>query len=387
MKQPKGFRFLCAIIALSLLPLACSLGNIASTVAESVSKEIAATAESGAAPAAEGQPGEAPAAEGQAEQGAPPIKIPAGPPTATPFVYTGAMPEAGKGGVYGRIMWNGQPIEGLEVKLCDEVKFIGGCTGAEYPTKTGPDGVYVITNVPPGGYGLTYKAYDGDNWYFMTSGFLNARDFEVKAGEMVNVGDQNTVRTDVAITSPTEDERLSGVRRPTLEWQPYPEAAYYELTFHSGRGGSLIHRLKLTEPKFEMNRDLQSCDYTFKVEVFNNQQVQIAENDGWHNFQIAGLPETCVMTATSPADGATVKANAITLTWQPHPWAKVYKIHLYKKGESATKILDFVECTEPSYNVTQSVPPGTYEWVVYAYDEFGDGLGFTNNFDLNVTAP
>ncbi len=379
MFSPKGFRALAAIIVFSLLALACSLGNIAADVASSVSKEISST---------EVDDSGAPAEQGVQDQQAPPsIKIPVGPPTPTPFVYDGPLPDAGKGGVYGRILWNGQPIEGLEVKLCDEIKFIGGCRGAEYPTRTGVDGVYVIINVPPGGYGLTYKALEGESWFFMTSGFLNARDFELKAGEMVNIGDKNTVRTDVVITKPAEDERISAVRRPVLEWQAYPQAAYYELTFHSGRGGSLIHRMQLTEPRFEMNRDLQSCGYTFKVEVFNSQEVQIAENDGWHNFQIGGLPESCEMTATSPADGATVKANEITLTWQPHAWAKVYKIHFYKKGESSTKILDFVETTEASYVVTQAVPTGQYEWVVYGYDEFGDGLGFTNSFTLNVSSP
>lgn len=379
-------RLLFAIIMITSLLMACSLGSLASGVADSVTKELAAT------PAKQKEAGEQPPAEnGQQPAGQPTteveLNIPAGPPTPTPFVYNGTNPKSGTGGVYGRVLWNGEPAAGIQVKLCDEVKFIGGCTGNQYPATTGSDGVYVILDVPPRKYGLTYKALDGDNWYFITSGFLNARDFEVPAGQMVNAGDQNTVRTDVKILSPSQDERLEGVRRPTITWQAYLQAAYYELTFHAGRGGSLIHRLKLTEPTFVMNRDLQSCEYTFKVEVFNSQQIQIAENDGWHNFKIAGLPESCIMTATSPADGATVKSTDITLTWQPHAWAKTYKILLNKKGESATKILDFVETTEASYKITQNVPPGTYQWVVYAYDEFGDGLGFTNNFDLNVTTP
>lgn len=312
--------------------------------------------------------------------------VQSGPPTPTPFVYQGPAPSAGTGGVYGRMLWNGKPVEGLEVKLCDEIKFIGGCEGVEYPTSTGTDGVYAILNVPPGSYGLTYRALDSDTWYYVTSGILNAKDFEVPADQMVDVGDHHTVRTDVVILTPQEDERLS-IARPTLSWEPYPEAAYYELTFHTGRGGSMIHRKKITTTSFELDRDLQTCDYSFDLEVFNAQEQVIAEYDGWRRFEVSGMPTSCIMVALTPADGATVSASDITLTWEPHAWAKTYKIHMYLKSDSAQKVLDFVETREPSYKVTQNVPAGEYNWVVYGYDEFGEGLGFTDAFVLYVTNP
>ena len=187
-----------------------------------------------------------------------------GPPDPTPVIYQGPPPSAGTGGVYGRILWNGKPVEGLEVKLCDEIKFIGGCEGLEYPTYTGKDGVYVILNVPPGTYGLTFRAIDSDTWYYITSRVLNSKDFEILADQMIDMGDNHTVRTDVVILTPQEDERLS-ISRPTLSWEPYPEAAYYELTFHSGRAGSMIGSKKITTTSFVLDRDLQTCDYSLKL--------------------------------------------------------------------------------------------------------------------------
>lgn len=370
------------LVFISLLQIACSLANIASTVAN----ELAVAEKKGEA---EGVPadGDAPVGQDPAEEGAMALDLPPGPPTPTPFIYNGTMPKSGTGGVFGRMLWNGGPVEGLEVKLCDKIKFFGGCEGVEYPTRTVANGVYAILDVPPGSYGLTYKALESDTWYYVTSGFLNAKDFEVPADQMVDVGDFNTIRTDLKIISPKEDERLSGVSRPVLSWEPYEGAAYYELTFHSGRGGSLIHRKEMTETSFTMDRDLQTCDYTFDVEAFNGSGVAIAEYDGWSNFQIAGLPQSCNMVALSPADGATASATGIKLTWQPHEWAAVYKIHLYLESDSNVKILDFVESTEPSYTITQNVPAGTYYWVVYGYDEFDDGVGFTDGFILNVTNP
>ncbi len=319
------------------------------------------------------------------EEAVPPI-VPAGPPTPTAFVYTGAQPAPGTGGVYGRLLWNGQPVEGIQVKLCKEIKFIGGCEGAEYPTVTDADGVYAILNVPPGSYGLTYRALDADTWYFVTSGVLNAKDFEVPADEMISVGDHHTVRLDLVILTPAKDERLEAAR-PTISWEPYPSAAYYELTFHAGRGGSLIHGKELTETSFTLDRDLQTCDYSFNIEAYNAQGIMIAENDGWQRFKVAGLPQSCKLVALTPADGASALANDITLTWQPHDWAAVYKLYMVNANDSSQKILDFVETTTTSYQVTQDVPTGKYSWVVHAYDEFGDGLGFSDQFTLHVTNP
>ena len=190
-----------AIIILALIQLACSTSSITQKATEIVGVVIETAAV---------LPGEAtqpPAAE---------VPIVAGPPTATPFVYSGAPPQAGTGGVYGRLFWNGKPVQGQEIKLCDEIKTFGGCQGAEYSSVTDANGVYAILNVPPGSYGLTYRAMDSDTWYYITSGILDAKDFEVPADQMINVGDFHTIRTDLVILTPTEDERMSGVARPVL---------------------------------------------------------------------------------------------------------------------------------------------------------------------------
>lgn len=104
-------------------------------------------------------------------------------------------------------------------------------------------------------------------------------------------------------------------------------------------------------------------------------------------FQVAGLPQTCVLTALTPADGASAPANSITLTWQPHDLAAEYKLHMYSASDSKQKVLDFVKTSSTSYTVTQDAPAGEYTWVVYAYDQFGEGLGFSDAFTLYVTAP
>jgi hypothetical protein len=370
MREKRIMVFLSFIMLIALLQTACTLPFSFPTLQH----EEPVTSEEGSSilPNEENQEG------GQ--------NVASGPPTPTPFVYSGPAPAAGTGGVYGRLLWNDEPIAGVQGKLCEEIQFFGGCSGLEYPTMTDNYGVYVINNVPPRNYGLTYQGVDSDTWFYVTSFVLDAQDFEVKSGEMVNMGDFNTIRTDLLVLTPTEDEHVT-VTRPTLSWQAYPDAAYYELTFHSGRGGSLIHRKTLTENNFIMDRDLQNCDYSFKIEVFNASGTQIAENDGWRNFIVGGMEQSCKLIPLGPADGATVSATGLTLSWEPHAWADVYKIHFYDANDSNKKILDFVETRETSYTITQNVPAGSYIWVVYAYDSFGDGLGFSDQFTLYVTNP
>ena len=99
------------------------------------------------------------------------------------------------------------------------------------------------------------------------------------------------------------------------------------------------------------------------------------------------MPTNCKMVALTPVDGATVSANDITLTWEPHAWAVTYMIHMYIKSDYTQKVLDFVETRETSYKVTQNAPAGEYEWVVYGYDEFGESVGFAETFTLYVTNP
>ena len=380
----KRFFLLCIIICIiALLLAACDKLPFEVTIKDKPEKE--ATAQSQPSTAAEPANPSVDKPSSPTVQVAIPI-VQNAPPTPTAFVYQGEQPSGGFGGVYGRMLWNGKPVMGLEVKLCQEIKYFGGCEGEEYANITKADGSYAILNVPPRAYGLTYKALDSDSWYYVTSGILDAKNFEIPANQMVNVGDHHTIRTDLNILTPQEDERLS-VARPSLSWAPYPEAAYYELTFHSGRGGSLIHRKQMTETSFMLDRDLQSCDYSFDIEAFNAQEQVIAEYDGWRRFDVGGQPVSCKMVALSPADGATVSASALTLTWEPHAWAKTYKLYMYLKSDSKQTILDFVETREASYKVTQNVPAGEYYWVVYAYDEFGDGLGFTDGLDVFVTNP
>lgn len=328
----------------------------------------------GAAPAASGGGGEAGEAGGVQFEGAA--------PTAS-FEYTGPQPASGTGNVVGRLLWNGQPVIGLPVKLCDEIEFFGGCQGQEYETATDDSGVFLFADIPPMSYGLTFHALESDDWMYFTSGILDARDFEVTAGDVLNVGDQNIVKFDIQSVQPAEESQLSEPR-PMLEWEAYPEAAYYEITLDSDRGYSVFLFEELEGTSISPTQDLLTCGYGWYVKAYNAQGVQIAETDGMWHFEEINQPYTCYVTGLSPADGATASAGSLTLTWDAHGLAAYYKINMYGADDSSINPLDFVQADTNSYTVTQTIEPGTYSWVVYAYDQNGDFFAFSDTTTLIV---
>src|SRR3982074_1634818 len=75
-------------------------------------------------------------------------------------------PAAGTGNVQGKVLFNGKPVENIEVKLCETFnRFLGGCDGKTYTARTDKDGVYVIANVEPKTYeGLLARVFDTDSY-------------------------------------------------------------------------------------------------------------------------------------------------------------------------------------------------------------------------------
>ncbi|HEY9401858.1 MAG TPA: hypothetical protein VIQ24_04155, partial [Pyrinomonadaceae bacterium] len=64
-------------------------------------------------------------------------------------------PAAGTGNVQGKVLFNGKPVENIEVKLCEKFnRFLGGCDGKTYTARTDANGEYVIADTEP-------KVYEG----------------------------------------------------------------------------------------------------------------------------------------------------------------------------------------------------------------------------------
>ena len=153
--------------------------------------------------------------------------------TATRIQYTGPT-----GSVTGRLLWNEQPVVGTLVRLCEDIEFLGGCVGQQYDTATDENGVYVISGVMPMTYALVYHALDTNSWVYVSSGFLNAADFDVVADQQADFGDLNIVKYDVKLIGPQDESELSEPR-PALQWEPYENAAWYEIYLTQSPGKAI----------------------------------------------------------------------------------------------------------------------------------------------------
>src|ERR1043165_10301530 len=142
-------------------------------------------------------------------------------------------PAPGTGNVQGKVLYNGAPVENIDVRLCETFsRFLSGCGGKIYTAKTDQDGEFVITNVPPKEYeGLTVRVFDTDSYVFATTGIagIAQQKYDVVADKTLFVAPTHLFKSDLQVVNPKAGSTVSGDHLE-LKWQPYPDAAYYKFS-------------------------------------------------------------------------------------------------------------------------------------------------------------
>ena len=148
-------------------------------------------------------------------------------------------PAPGTGNVQGKVLFNGNPVENIEVKLCETFnRFLGGCGGKTFTARTDKDGDYVITNVEPKVYeGLLARVFDTDSFIFATTGIggLSANKYEVTADKTLFVSPTNLYKGDLKLLNPKAGSKVSA-QGLELKWEAYPDAAYYKFSIFPDEG-------------------------------------------------------------------------------------------------------------------------------------------------------
>src|SRR5262245_9356733 len=143
-------------------------------------------------------------------------------------------PAPGTGNVQGRVLYNGKPVENIQVKLCETFsRFLSGCGGKIYQAKTDKEGDYVIANVEPKTYeALTVQVFDTDSYVFATTGFgISAAKYEVIADKTVFATPTNIFKGDLKTLNPKAGAKVASANLE-LKWDAYPEAAYYKVSIY-----------------------------------------------------------------------------------------------------------------------------------------------------------
>ena len=126
-------------------------------------------------------------------------------------------PAPGTGNVQGKVLYNGKPVENIEVRLCEKFsRFLSGCGGKIFTAKTDKDGDYVITNVPPKEYeGLTVRIFDTDAYVFATpvSRASAPRSTTSKPTRRSSSNPTHLFKADLKLTDPKAGSTISAGRR------------------------------------------------------------------------------------------------------------------------------------------------------------------------------
>ena len=190
-------------------------------------------------------------------------------------------PASGTGTAIGRILWNGQPMAGVTVKLCTDWEIIGGCKTTEYKAITNEDGRYTIAELPVGDYYLFAINPGLKN----ETGWLDKK-VTVVAGQTVTIQDENVFKYDLKLTSPDNDVTVTS-NMPTLEWEAYPDAAYYEVwvayleTFASNLAlpKNVVSQEKVSVPQYIFKNPLVHDKYYWSIQAYNAAGIKISESE------------------------------------------------------------------------------------------------------------
>jgi hypothetical protein len=361
MFSKRGIAFF--VIVVVLVQLACSMGGFTISPSDTSQEDS-----SGGAGSSDSVPTSTPIALEVGTQ----VVVESIPPTPALNLDI-PQPQAGTGSIAGRLLWNGEPVVGTEVKLCEKMGMFTGCEGKQFTAVTDGNGIYLLANITPGEYALVFHAVERDSWVYITSSFIKAKKFPVEADKTLVLEDQHLYKYDLKQLSPAEKAQVSEAQ-PTLKWEAYPGAAYYEVYLAPEGALATILRVKHhTETEITPDQPLLACEYVWQIEAYNSQGVMIAKYDGYSHFNVIDQPISCYVVITSPADKATVGASGVKLTWEPHPLAAYYKLVVWKGEVAGEAVVDYARIDgATSYTFTQALAPAEYIWAVYAYNAADD---------------
>lgn len=200
-------------------------------------------------------------------------------------------PVPGTGNVQGKVLYNGKPVEGIEVKLCETFsRFMGGCGGKTYTARTDAGGEYVITNVEPKTYeGLLARVFDTDSYVFATTGIggISSTKYEVAADKTMFVTPTNLFKSDLKVLNPKAGAKTSA-QGLELKWEPYPEAAYYKFSLYPEEPSvtSPYINERVDGNSYDLDQPLQKGAYRLEIVAYNGNDVKLAESSDDIKFTI-----------------------------------------------------------------------------------------------------
>ncbi len=228
----------------------------------------------------------------------PPAK-PTAKPNADGTIPSGAgvekeKPATGKGNVQGKVFYNGQPAEGVEVKLCETFsQYLGGCGGETFTAKTDGGGEYLIKNVPPRIYeGLIVKVFDTDYYVFATSGIVQTAKYKIEEDRTFFAPDTQLFKNDLKLLNPKAGAKI-GASNIEVKWESYPDAAYYKFSIYANSSSGATTEYDYINKRVDglsyvLDKPLSPGSYTCKVEAYNSNDTKLSQSSSDIKFTVTG---------------------------------------------------------------------------------------------------
>jgi hypothetical protein len=200
-------------------------------------------------------------------------------------------PAPGTGNVQGKVLYNSQPAENIEVKLCEKFnRYFGGCSGKTYTARTDKDGEYVITNAEPKVYeGLLARVFETDSSIFAAAGIagLSSTQYEVTADKTLFVAPTNLFKDDLKLLNPKAGAKISA-QNLELKWEPYPDAVYYKFSIFPEAPGvtSPYVNERIEGTSYGIDKPLAKGTYRWQVAAYNKSDQKLSESSNDIKFTI-----------------------------------------------------------------------------------------------------
>ena len=288
----------------------------------------------------------------------------------------------------GRLRWNAQVAANVEVRLC-VLDRLSACQDDALTTRTGADGAFSLSQVPPGEYSVAIQAPPSNDFFYLTAGaFVEPAQYTVEDGGMLDLGDQAIYRLDLEVDSPQHNSFITDAN-PVLTWQAYPGAEYYEVSLAPAYGDPILSNARVYSPSLAVETALLGCPYTWWVEAFDEQNGKLAENGRPSQFTVEGQSASCVIDGLAPADGARISGNPLALAWAPHPLAQSYRVTLWRENgqdDAADEelVLYLSPASRPTTPLAGPLSPGDYAWTVNAYSPEGAQIAGSEPAEFTV---
>ena len=200
-------------------------------------------------------------------------------------------PASGTGNVQGKVLYNNQPVENIEVKLCEKFnRFLGGCDGKTYTARTDANGEYVVADVEPKVYeGLLARVFETDSYIFAAAGIagLSSAKYDVTADKTLFIAPTNLFKSDLKLVNPKAGAKVSG-ENLELKWEAYPDAAYYKFSIYSDNPSvtSPHVNVRVDATSYGLDKPLEKGTYRWQVDAYNSADRKLAESGDNIKFTI-----------------------------------------------------------------------------------------------------